>query len=384
MYISRHLTQKLKQSTLKYPVVAVIGPRQSGKTTLVKHTFSKMDYVSLEDPDIREFAKNDPRGFLSNYEKGVIIDEAQRVPDLFSYIQGIVDNKKKSGQFILTGSQNFLLHDQISQSLAGRVSILKLLPFSLQELDMKNKNFEYYLYKGFYPRLYDSKVLPNDWYPNYIQTYIERDIRQIKNITNLNMFQKFIKMCAARTGQLLNLSSLANDCGITHNTAKEWLSVLEASFIIFLLKPHYKNFNKRLIKAPKLYFYDVGLAANLLGIDNLDQIKNHHLKGELFETMIVSELIKKRLNLGQQENCFFWRDKTGHEVDCLLDKAGVLTPIEIKSGKTITSDYFKDLIFWNELAKNNANNSFVVYGGDKNQKRKQSNVISWKNINKIV
>ncbi len=380
MYIQRELTKKLKQTFRQFPIVALIGPRQSGKTTLVKHVFPVLDYVSLEDPDTREFAQSDPRGFLDSYQKGVIIDEAQRLPELFSYLQGIVDKKKKAGQFILTGSQNFLLHQQISQSLAGRVALLKLLPLSLLELESQPTDYEHFLFKGFYPKLYASKIEPNDWYPNYLQTYIERDIRQLKDITNLGAFQKFIKMCAARTGQILNLTTLANDCGITHNTARAWLAVLEASFIVFLLKPHYKNFNKRLIKAPKLYFYDVGLAAHLLGIESSEQIKTHHLKGSLFESLIISELFKKRFNSGKIENCYFWRDKTGHEIDCLIEQGTKLSPLEIKSGKTISSEYFRDLNYWNKLAKASVADSFVVYGGNKNQKRSQAHVLSWRNL----
>ncbi|MFH1457472.1 MAG: ATP-binding protein [Patescibacteria group bacterium] len=383
MYIKRKLTSKLKQSAKEFPVVAVIGPRQSGKTTLVKNTFPGYKYISLENPDTREFAKNDPKNFLNNYNNGVIIDEAQRVPDLFSYIQGIVDEDKKPGQFILTGSQNFLLHNKINQSLAGRVSILKLLPLSLEELSSIDNDYEYYLYNGFYPKLYDSKISPNDWHNSYIQTYIERDIRQLKNITDLNTFQKFIKMCANRTGQILNLSSLANDCGISHNTAKSWISILEASFIIFLLEPHYKNFNKRLIKSPKLYFYDVGLVSNLLNIENKDQIIHFRLKGELFETFVIAELMKNRFNEGQKNNNYFWRDKTGNEIDCLIETANNITPIEIKSGKTITSDYFKNINYWNKLSKNRPGQSYVVYGGNENQKRKQGNIISWNSLESI-
>ena len=245
--IKRDLSHKLKHLSLKFPVVSVVGPRQSGKTTLVRNVFPKLAYVSLEDLDVREFARQDPRGFLANYRKDVILDEVQRVPDLFSYIQTLVDQKNTAGNFILTGSQNFLLRENVSQTLAGRTALLNLLPLSLAELQKTSyalKNSEDYIFKGSYPRIYDKKISPEDWYPNYIQTYVERDVRLIKNISDLNAFQKFIRLCAGRSGQILNLSSLGNDCGINHNTAKSWLSILESSYLVFLLKPYYKNFNK--------------------------------------------------------------------------------------------------------------------------------------------
>lgn len=386
--IKRELYKKLTSAAKAFPIVAVVGPRQSGKTTLVKMTFPDKSYVSMEDLDMREYATNDPRGFLSDYAKGAILDEIQRTPQLFSYLQTNVDTHSKPGRFILTGSQHFLLQQNISQTLAGRVAILKLLPFSLNELLYKThfsfNNYEEYLFRGFYPRIYDKKISPRDWYPNYIQTYIERDLRLIKNITNLNAFQTFLKMCAGRVGQILNLSSLASDCGITHNTAKSWISVLEASFIIFLLRPHYKNFNKRLIKMPKLYFYDPGLVSSLLGIETKKQILTHSLKGNIFESFILSEILKNKYNKGFDSDIYFWRDKTGHEIDCLIEKTSRLTPIEIKSGKTLTKDQFKNLIYWNKLSKTDPKKTYVVYGGDITQKRSYGNLIGWKNINSIL
>jgi uncharacterized protein len=387
MIIKRILEKKAKELTKKFPIVAITGPRQSGKTTLVKYMFPNLPYVSLEDLDIRSFAEEDPRGFLSNYQNGVIFDEIQRVPALFSYLQKIVDEKKKNGQFILTGSQNFLLYEKITQTLAGRTAILNLLPFSMEELNGSSHGFskiDDYLFHGFYPRIYSSKIKPTDWYPNYIQTYIERDVRQIKDISNLSSFQKFLKLCAGRIGQILDLSSLANDCGITHNTAKAWISVLETSFIIFLLKPHYKNFNKRLIKMPKLYFYDTGLVCSLLGIETKKQISTHYLRGYLFENLILHELIKYRLNRGLNPNLFFWRDKAGHEVDCIFEKANKLIPIEIKSGKTILKEYFKNIEYWNKLSGNTPKNSFVIYGSDKNTKHTFGNLLSWRSSTKAI
>jgi predicted AAA+ superfamily ATPase len=348
--------------------------------------FPNKAYVSLEEPDVREYAIGDPRGFLSDYPKGAILDEIQKAPQLFSYLQTIVDSKNKAGMFILIGSQHFLLQENISQTLAGRTAILKLLPFSLEELNRTSfnyDNYKKYIFRGFYPRIYDKRLNPRDWYLNYIQTYVERDLRLIKNISDLGIFQTFLKMCAARIGQLLNLSALANDCGITHNTAKSWISILELSFIIFLLRPHYKNFNKRLVKMPKLYFYDPGLACSLLGIENDKQLISHFMKGNLFETMMLSELMKYRCNRGLEPSYYFWRDKTGHEIDCIMEKQSKLIPIEIKSGKTASKEYFKDLNYWNKLSGSKPANSYVIYGGQDSQKRSAGLLLSWKDVNKI-
>lgn len=383
MIIKRILENKLKQLWSGFPVISLTGPRQSGKTTLVKYAFDDLDYVSLEDMDNREFAQNDPRGFLSNYTKGVIIDEAQRVPDLFSYIQTIVDTHNKPGMFILTGSQNFLLDEKISQSLSGRVAILNLLPFSLEELegtsvDSSLSDFHKALFKGFYPRIYDFELDPPDWYPGYVQTYLERDVRQIKNITDLGLFRRFMRLCAGRNGQILNLSALAVDCGITQNTVKSWLSILETSFIIFLLKPHFKNFNKRLIKMPKLYFFDPGLVCYLLGIENEKQVETHYMRGALLESMVIAEFAKYRLNRGREPNCYYWRDKTGHEIDCILESGETLIPIEIKSAETVRDRFFKDIAYWNNLSGQSPAKSFLVYGGDRKEKRSRGNVLGWK------
>ena len=385
--IKRTLSEKLKTLALKFPVVSVVGPRQSGKTTLVKNVFSRLDYVTLEDIDTREFALKDPRGFLATHNQGVIIDEAQKAPNLFSYIQTEVDKREKSGQFILTGSQNFLLQENISQTLAGRVAILRLLPFSLEELrgaGYKLHNSEEYIFKGFYPRIYDKKISPVDWYYNYIQTYVERDVRLIKNVADLHTFQKFVKLCAGRIGQILNLSSLGNDCGITHNTAKAWASILEASYVIFLLKPYYKNFNKRLIKMPKLYFYDTGLACSLLGIQNKTQLNSHYLRGGLFESFVMAEIIKRKFNKGQEHNCYYWRDKTGNEIDCIAEVSGRLLKIEIKSAKTIAEDFFTGFNYWNRVAGETGRDSYLIYNGNENQKRTLANVVSWKNSSSVI
>jgi len=381
------LSQKLKQLSCKFPVVSVVGPRQSGKTTLVKNVFPKFAYVSLEELDAREFALQDPRGFLANYPNGTIIDEIQRAPGLFSYIQTVVDKKNETGNFILTGSQNFLLQENISQTLAGRTAILNLLPLSLSELEgtsLKLKNSESYIFKGFYPRIYDKKISPADWYPNYIQTYVERDVRLIKNISDLSAFQKFLRLCAGRNGQILNLSSLGNDCGINHNTAKSWLSILESSYIVFLLKPYYRNFNKRLVKMPKIYFYDTGLACSLLGIQDERQISTHYLKGSLFEALIISEIMKNSFNGGAVPRCYYWRDKTGNEIDCLLERGNDVVPVEIKSGRTVTDDFFAGLKYWRRITGAAPAHEFVVYSGEENQKRTAGNVVGWKHLDSIL
>ena len=380
--IPRVLAKKLLQSAKKFPVVAVTGPRQSGKTTLVRRLFAQKPYVSLEDLDTRDFAKNDPRGFLSEYSKGAVLDEIQRVPELFSYLQTLVDEKKKAGLFILTGSSQFLLMENLSQTLAGRVHILNLLPLSLEELRVfkaKPATAETAILRGMYPRLYDKRIAASDWYPDYLRTYIERDVRLIKNISDLSQFQKFLKLCAGRSAQLLNLSSIADECGMKHNTAKAWIGILEASFVVYLLKPHHRNFNKRVVKIPKLYFYDTGLACSLLEIETERQLKTHPLKGQLFETLILGELIKYRLNRGLPANLYFWRDKTGHEIDCVIDQAGKLIPIEVKFGKTVTQDFFRNLNYWRDISKQKKTPAFLLYGGEQNQRRGMVSIINWQN-----
>lgn len=384
--INRSATLTLKKMAKGYPVITITGPRQSGKTTLARFVFAHKPYVSLEEPDQMEFAQEDPRGFLAQYPDGAILDEVQRCPALFSYIQGIVDKNKRPGLFILTGSQQFGLISKVTQSLAGRVGILHLLPFSLGELRANGiapKSLDDVLFKGLYPPVYDRKLSPSSWHANYVLTYIERDVRQMVNVRDLTTFQRFVRMCAARTGQVLNLSGLANDCGITHNTAKAWLSVLEASYIIFLLKPHYKNFGKRLIKSPKLYFYDTGLAAWLLNINDAKQISIHAMRGSLFENLMISELLKGRLNKGLAPNIYFWRDNTGNEIDALIERTNALIPIEIKSGQTVTKDYFTGLKKWLAIAGATAESPYVIYGGNEGQKRLGIEVLPWRDIAKL-
>ena len=387
--IKRDAEEKLKNLAKGFPAVSVIGPRQSGKTTLVRSVFPDKPYVLLEDPDTRAYAEEDPRSFLAQFgERGAIIDEVQRVPELFSYLQGVLDKFNKPGQFILTGSQNFLLMESISQSLAGRVGIIRLLPLSMRELFREGiaiKPYEEYLFTGFFPRLYSTTIEPSDFYSSYIQTYLERDLHQLKQVQNLSTFQTFMKMCAFRNGQIVNYSSLAQDCGITHNTAKEWLSLLETSCIIVLIRPHHKNFNKRLVKMPKLYFTDPGLAVHLAGIQSPDTICYHPLKGGLFESLIVTEFLKYRFNQAKESNLYFWRDQHGHEIDCLIEHGGRdLIPVEIKSGRTANNDYFKEIAYWNALSGNTPDRSFVVYGGDQSQQRTAGRLIGYADLDPVL
>ncbi|PIZ66683.1 AAA family ATPase [Candidatus Roizmanbacteria bacterium CG_4_9_14_0_2_um_filter_39_13] len=388
MIIHRAIEDTLKRQFGTFPIIALTGPRQAGKTTLLKDIFSQIPYVSLEDLDTRSFAREDPRGFLTTHSPPVIFDEVQHVPELFSYIQTKSDEERKTGQYILSGSQHFLLLDNISQSLAGRAGILHLLPFTMQEvehLDTFPVRYEDLIYRGLYPRIWDIESLePSIWYRSYIKTYLERDVRSIKEVTDLSQFHKFLKLCAGRTGQILNLSALANDTGITHNTARSWISVLETSFVVFLLKPYYKNFNKQITKSPKLYFYDAGLATSLLGIESPQQIITHPLKGALFETMIVSEFIKYQMNTQRSDVGFYLRDKTGHEIDYLAKQAGGDSiAVEIKAGKTVSSDYFENLRYWDGMTQEGIGKNYVVYGGDQIQKRTEGSVLPWKKVSEV-
>ncbi|MCB1118002.1 MAG: ATP-binding protein [Chlamydiia bacterium] len=381
--IKRKLAKKIQALAGQFPVIAVLGPRQSGKTTLVQDVFRKHAYVSLEDLDKRDFAMHDPKGFLKTFENehGLIIDEVQHAPGLLSYIQTIVDASKQHGKFVLTGSQNLMISQQVSQTLAGRIAILTLLPLSLAELD-SNKllpaDLSQMLFQGFYPRIHAQTVDPADWYSSYLQTYVERDVRQVQNVSDLALFRRFMKLCAGRVGQLLNVSSLSNDCGVSVGTVNAWLSILEASYVLFLLRPHHKNFRKRLVKSPKLYFYDVGLASHLLEIQSAKELDLHHLRGHLFESMILADLQKQRFNQGRLPNCFFWRDKTGDEVDCIIEQGERLTPVEIKVAQTLHSDFFSGLAKWSRLAQTDPSASILIYGGNEDQTRKDGHILSWR------
>ena len=381
--ITRTAEARLIKLAKTFRSIAIVGPRQSGKTTLCRLVFPQKPYVSLENPDVLEYVRTDPRGFLAQYKDGAILDEIQRAPHLFSYLQQILDETKKKGLFILTGSNNFLLQENITQTLAGRIAYLQLLPLSLQELKDAKKlktNYAWHLLHGGYPEVAAKRMAPSDWYPGYTNTYVERDVRQIKNISNLALFTKFLKLCAGRTGQMLNMAALSNDSGIDQKTVQSWLGILQSSFIVYLLKPYHGNFNKQITKSPKLYFYDTGLAASLLGINDVKQIATHPAKGPLFENMVVVEFLKNRLNKGLQDNLYYWRDKTGNEIDLLLDNAGKITAIELKSGETIAQDFFKGLEYFATLNAQKTE-KILVYGGKESQQRSNgTSVRGWEDM----
>lgn len=383
------MTQKLLAMAKKFPVIAIVGPRQSGKTTLSKAVFPNHKYLSMEDIRNKEFAIKDPHDFFEAHknEHGIILDEVQTVPELFSYIQVYADEHDIPGYIVIIGSQNFLMNEAITQSLAGRVAIHTLLPFSISELkqaDFLPARANEIIYTGFYPKIYDKNLDPADWYSNYLHTYVERDVRQIINVNNLRQFQYFLRLCAGRIGQILKMSSIANDCGISVSTVKSWLSLLEASYIIFLLQPYNENFNKRLIKKPKIYFYDSGLACYLLEIESVEQLSTHYLRGGLFESCMISELLKQRYNVGRRPNVYFWRNTSGEEIDCVFRRGAELYGIEIKAGQTVKSDAFSGLTYWSKISKGNPANNFLIYSGSENYKRNGMNVVSWKDIDSIV
>lgn len=381
--INRTIETSIEQLRDKFPVITLTGARQTGKTTLLKKIYKDLPYVNLEDVDNRMLAMEDPRGFLSNYPNGAVIDEVQQVPQLFSYIQQIVDNKDV--HFALSGSQNFQLLESISQSLAGRTAIFTLMPLSYSELSSAGITFERpedLIFSGAYPRIYDKDIDPAIYYQNYISTYVERDVRQIKNIENLASFVRFIQLCAGRIGQVVNFQSLANDTGVSPNTIKSWLSILEASYIIYLHKPHHKNFNKQLIKSPKLYFYDTGLACSLLQINTKEQLYTHYLVGGLFENFVLNEMKKTILNKGQKPALYFWQSKEKKEIDIILEKGTHLLPFEVKIAQTKNLHFFDNLLYWHKLNGTPIEKLNVIYGGNEDFKTSKGNFISWKNIEK--
>jgi predicted AAA+ superfamily ATPase len=383
--INRIVEKEAVRLSKQYPVLTIVGPRQSGKTTLCQKVFEEYSYVSLENLEEREQAIHDPKSFLARFKEPLIIDEIQRVPSILSYIQTRVDSSKKNGSYILTGSQQFELMESLSQSLAGRTAILKLLPLTIKELHDHYKiynSLEDYLYTGFYPRIYDQNLNPTESNSFYLSTYVERDIRSLINIKDFLLFDRFLKVCASRTGQLLNMTSIGNECGISHNTVNQWLSLLEASFIVYRVPPHFRNFSKRIIKSPKLFFYDVGFASYLLGIEAKEQLINHPLKGALFETLAVGELLKARYNAVKGSNLFFFRDSLGNEVDCLLDHGSYCVPVEIKSSQTINESFFTNLQFYNSLQQNAAK-PVLVYAGDESYSREAAEVVSYRNLHEI-
>ncbi len=380
--IERTLTAKIVALAQKFQVITLTGPRQAGKTTLVRAAFPGLPYASLEEPDVRQIALTDPRGFLSNYPAGAVLDEVQNTPDLFSYIQRLVDEDRQV-RFVLTGSSNFLLMERISQTLAGRTAVVYLLPFSFAELAPGAESYESLIFKGRYPRVFDRDMAPTDFYPAYIQTYVERDVRLLKNIGDSNAFIQFIRLCAGRIGQLLNYASLASDAGISPNTAKAWLSILESSYILYRLQPYYRNFSKRLVKSPKLYFHDTGVACSLLGIRDENQVNLHYMKGALFENLVIGEFIKRAFHRGENRQPYFWQDNHGKEIDCLLVNGDRVTPVEIKSGKTMSTSYFDNLRYWRPLMSLSEDQSYVVYGGDQSLQTSAGALVSWRQLDRI-
>jgi len=378
--IPRTAAALLDEIRTGYPVITLTGPRQSGKTTLARAAFAEKPYISLETPDEREFATLDPRGFLARFPEGALIDEVQRVPALLSWIQTDVDLAGQMGRFVLTGSQNFALLANLSQSLAGRSALVQLLPLSIAELAAAGRlpdDLDAALVRGGYPALHARTLQPARWHADYTQTYLERDVRQITQVQDLAAFQRFLRLAAGRTGQMLNLASLAQDAGIAQSTAKAWLSVLEASYVVHLLRPHHRNWGKRIVKMPKLYFIDTGLAAFLLGIHSPAQLSLHPLRGALFETLVVGDFLKARFNAGWPGNLYFWRDNTGLEIDLLREEADGLHPVEIKSGATVADDQFKALRKWLTLAGDEAGAPRLVCAAPASHVRNGIEVRRW-------
>lgn len=376
----REIAHELEILSREYPIVTLTGPRQSGKTTLVKMIFPDKTYFNLEEPDVRALAEQDPRGFLAKLPNGGILDEIQRVPSLLSYIQAIVDGQNQPGMFILTGSHQLQLHEAITQSLAGRTAILNLLPLTISELAAAgiDLTLDQYLLNGFLPRIYASQQNPTKAYRNYLQTYIERDVRQILHVRDLKLFQHFIKLCAGRIGSILNKDSLGNELGVSAQTINQWLSVLEASFICFQLTPYFENFGKRIIKSPKLYFTDVGFAAYLLGIENSEQISLDPLRGFLVENLIVLELVKTRLNQGLEPQLYFYRDHHQNEVDLIFKQSNELIPIEIKSSQTYHSDFLKGIRYYENVASPRVKKGYLIYGGGHEQQVGNVTILNFK------
>lgn len=387
MVIKRNIEDRIREMSRKFPIVSLTGPRQSGKTTLLRSMFPEYQYVSLENPDIQDFALQDPRRFLENYGRYVILDEVQRVPHLFNYLQQKVDDDGIAGQYLLSGSQNFQLMESITQSLAGRVALFKLFPFSFSELKnagWMSATMEETIYKGFYPRIFSSEISPLDYYPNYFETYLQRDVRQLTAVQDLVIFRNFVRLCAGRISQPLNYQSLASDAGISPPTAKAWMGVLEASHICFLLPPYFRNYSKRLAKSPKLYFTDVGLAANLLGISSPRDLQTHFARGHLFENLIVSEIIKQGFEKEWNPQFYYWRESNGHEIDLLSETKAGYSIAEIKSASTINNSFFRNLQFFQKHTNADLQlRSWLIYGGSESQQRGFATVRPWNDLEGI-
>ena len=381
MFVKRKIESAVKLLINKFPVVSLTGPRQSGKTTFLRRTFPDYNYLSLENLDNYDFATKDPKGFLNTYSSRIIIDEAQRVPSLFSYLQQVVDETNEPGQYILSGSQNFLLHKRITQSLAGRVAIFKLFPFDQKELDSEGllpENWMELAWKGAYPRIYQAGIPPESFYPNYIETYLERDIQELVKIEEMGAFRQFLRLCAGRAGQILNLSALGRASGISHATARNWISLLESSFIVLRLSPYFKNYNKRLVKSPKLYFWDTGLLLNLLGVKEQGELILHPNKGNIFENLIISESYKRRHHIGERPNFYFWRDSNNNEIDLLEEIGQDIKIAEIKASETLNMSYFKGLEKFPKEAP--VSRKLLIYAGEEEQKRTIADVQGWRSF----
>ncbi|MFQ5448122.1 MAG: ATP-binding protein [Saprospiraceae bacterium] len=379
--IQRSISPAIREVLGKYPVVTLTGPRQSGKTTLLKALFPDWHYFSMETPDLRSQVLQNPRELFARFGHRMVLDEVQKTPDILSYIQTIVDEDPEAS-FILSGSQNLLMMENISQTLAGRSAIFYLLPFSMQELQsgsLSEKSYEQWIFDGCYPKIYDKHLSPPEFYANYTETYVQRDVRQVKNVGNLNLFTRFLSICAGHIGQTLNYSNLANAAGISLTTVQNWLSILETSFIIYRLNPYFRNFNKRIVKAPKLYFYDTGLACSLLRMSNLQAVTNYFQKGALFENFIINEISKSYFNQGKRPPIYYWRDSKGREIDLLLDLGGQLMPVEIKAGRTFSAGFFKNIEWWNTVADLPVVDNYVVYGGEKDWETEHGKLLSWRN-----
>ncbi len=383
--INRTIADCIKTVEGKYPVVTITGPRQGGKTTLIKSLFPDLPYFSMETPDVRLQVSENPKEIFARYGHRMVLDEVQRTPEILSYIQTIVD-EDPNAFFVLSGSHNMLMMENVSQTLAGRTAIFYLLPFSMAELDSAGimpEKYEELLFKGAYPRLHDKHLDPVGFYQSYIETYVQRDVRQVKNVGNLNLFSRFLSMCAGHAGQIVNYSTLANQVGISVNTAQNWLSILETSFIVYQLNPYFRNFNKRIVKSPKLYFYDTGLACSLLRINSLDALEGYYQKGSLFENFVVNEISKTYYNKGSRPPIYFWRDSTGREIDLVLDLGGRLMPIEVKSGRTFNADFFKNIEWWENVADVPVEKGIAIYGGDDDWETAHGELVSWKNLSKL-
>lgn len=388
MFIQRAIAKLIQTGATQMPVLAVIGPRQSGKSTLAKQLFPHHTYLDMQDAELLEFANQDPKGFLNHYraqnQHGLIIDEAQYAPPLFAQIKVLADQQPQAGYYILSGSQNFLLHEKISESLAGRVYFYRLLPLSIQELKTADllTSLPEQIFRGFYPRIYQAHLNYHEYYANYIATYVERDIRTIRNLEHILVFQKFMQLCALRLGNTLNLADLASSCGISQATARDWLSLLEASFILFLLPSYHSNLGKRVIKSPKLYFYDVGLAANLMDADPQTLVAKRELYGALFENLVLVDILKNLAARNQRANLNFWRDSNQNEIDLIVETSGQTYPIEIKAAQTVQSSWFK-LLDWFKQATQSTASPTVVYGGERDQIRTNSQVVAWHNLTRL-